>query len=86
MIRDEPLPIKKIGLRILLICLGFIISYIIFIALISINIGFRHLNQDGFWVPILAGILSITGCLWAFFSFSSFIVNQMREKDIIENI
>lgn len=86
MIRDERGPLRNIALRILLICLGLIISYIIFIAIISINIGLHYLNQDGFWVPILAGIFSIAGCLWVFFIFSRYIVNQMKEKDIIENI
>jgi cytochrome c biogenesis protein CcdA len=86
LIRDELLPLKNIGLRIFLICLGLVISYIIFIALISINIGFQHLNQDGFWVPILAGVFFIAVCLWVFLIFLRFIVKQMKEKDIIENI
>ena len=83
---DQPFSIKNIGLKILIVCLVLIISYVIFIALISVNIGLSHLDQDGFWVPILAGILSIAGCLWIFFFFSRFITNQMKEKDIIDNI
>jgi hypothetical protein len=86
LIHDEPLLFRNIGLRILLVFLGLIISYIIFIALISINVGLNHIQQDGFWVPILAGSFSILGCLWLFLKFSRSIINRMKEKDIIENI
>ena len=57
--------------------------YVIFIGLISIGVGLNHLQQDGFWVPIAAGVLSIVLCLWLFFLFSRFILNQMKEKDTV---
>jgi len=82
----KPIPLRNICLKFLLVGVGLIFAYIIFIALISINVGFTHLQQDGFWVPILAGLLFIAGCLWLFLSFSRFIINRMKEKDIIDNI
>jgi len=78
--------LRNITLKFLIVGLGCIIAYIIFIALISINVGFTHLQQDGFWVPILAGVISIAGCLWLFLSFSRFVINRMKDKDIIGNI
>ena len=86
MIYNKPIPLRNICLKFLLIGVGLIIACIIFIALVSINVGFTHLQQDGFWVPILAGLLFIAGCLWLFLSFSRFIINRMKEKDIIDNI
>ncbi len=86
MIHQEPFPAKKISLFLLIIVMGLIIAYIVFIALISINVGLNHLQQDGFWVPITAGLLSIAGSLWLFFGFSRFIIYQMKEKNNISNI
>jgi uncharacterized membrane protein HdeD (DUF308 family) len=73
-------------LRSLIVLFGLIIAYIIFIALISINVGFTHLQQNGFWVPILAGSISIGVCLWLFISFSRIVIDRMKDKDIIDNI
>ncbi len=83
MIYHEPFPLKNIGLWLLLFCGGLITVYIIFIALISIYVGIHHLQQDGFWMPMLAGIFSIMAILWLFFCFIKFVFNQMKEKDII---
>lgn len=86
MIYQEPFPFKNISLWILLVGIGLIIAYIVFIALISINVGINHIQQDGSWVPILAGVLFIIGCTWLFIIFSRFIISRMKEKDIINNI
>jgi hypothetical protein len=57
--------------------------YIIFIALISIKVGINHLHQDGFWMPILAGTISIIAILWLFLFLIRHIINHMKDKDII---
>jgi hypothetical protein len=57
--------------------------YIIFIALISIKVGINHLPQDGFWMPILAGTISIIAMLWLFLFLIKFTLNQMKDKDIL---
>ena len=86
MIYNEPFPLKTISLFLLLIGLGLIIAYTIFIALVSISVGLNHLQQGGFWVPITAGVISIVVCLWLFLYFSKSIINRMKEKDTISNI
>ena len=86
MIYQEPLPIKKISLCLLILVMALILAYIVFIALISINVGLNHLQQEGFWVPIAAGLLSIAGSLWLFLVFSRFIIYQMKEKDNISSL
>ncbi len=70
----------------LIVILSLAIAYVIFIALISINMGFTHLNQDGFWVPILAGLISIALCLWFLISITRSVINRMKDRDIIDNI
>lgn len=70
----------------LIVILSLAIAYVIFIALISINMGFTHLNQDGFWIPILAGLISIALCLWFLISITRSVINRMKDRDIIDNI
>ena len=83
MISHEPLPLKNLGLWSLFLLSAFLAAYIIFAAMVSIWVGLSHLQQDGFWMPILAGILLIIVVLWPFLRFSRFILNSMKEKDAI---
>ena len=83
MISREPLPLKNISLWFVLICGGLIAAYIVFVAIISIYVGVNHMQQDGFWMPILAGMISIIVILWIFLGFSKSIINRMKEEDII---
>jgi hypothetical protein len=83
MSREDPFPLKIISLWSLLIMVGIILSYFIFISLISINVGLSNIHQDGFWIPITAGIVVITGCLFFFLFSFKFLINRLREKDSI---
>jgi cytochrome c biogenesis protein CcdA len=79
-------PLRNMILKSLIVVLSLAIAYVIFIALISINMGFTHLYQDGFWVPILAGFISIALCLWLLTSITRSVINRMKDRDIIDNI
>ena len=83
MIYHEPFPLKTLGLWSVLALCGLFAAYIIFIAIVCIGVGLKHSPQDGFWMPILAGTVSITVVLWLFVRFSRFILNKMKEKDTI---
>ena len=82
MIYQEPFPLRNMSLLFLLICFGLISAYIMFIGIISIWVGLNHLQQDGFLVPILAGLFSITAVLWLLIRFSRFIIHRMREREV----
>lgn len=86
MTSGEPMPLKNISLCILLIGIGILLAVVSMIALISIQVGLNHIQQDGFWVPVLAGTLCVIGCLWLFLSISRTILDKMKEKDIIHHI
>ena len=86
MIERESLPLRRIGLKFMLFSLGLILCYIIFISLISIITGLKNIAQDGFWVPVLTGLIFIIACLWSFSFICRYIINKMKEKDIINNI
>jgi cytochrome c biogenesis protein CcdA len=83
---NKTFPLRNMIFKSLIVILSLAIAYVIFIALISINMGFTHLNQDGFWVPILAGLISITLCLWFLISITRSVINRMKDRDIIDNI
>lgn len=83
---NKTFPLRNMIFKSLIVILSLAIAYVIFIALISINMGFTHLNQDGFWVPILAGLISIALCLWFLISITRSVINRMKDRDIIDNI
>jgi len=83
MIYNKPLQLKKITIRFLIIILCIISAYIIFIGIISIWVGLNHLHQDGFWMPLFVGAISIIVILWLFLRFLKFILNILKEKDLI---
>jgi hypothetical protein len=83
MISREPLPLKNLGLWSLFLLSALFATYILFASAVSIWVGLSHLNQDGFWMPILAGILTMILVLWPFRRLSKLILNSMKEKDTI---
>jgi hypothetical protein len=83
MISREPFPLKNLGLWSLLLLSALLATYIIFASIVSIWVGLSHLHQDGFWMPILAGILTMILVLWPFRRLSKLILNSMKEKDTI---
>lgn len=83
MIYHQPFPYRNLGFWSLLILCGLLSAYLLFIAIVCIWVGFHHLPQNGFWMPILAGCLIMIGILWLFLRLSRFILNGMKEKEII---
>ncbi len=83
MISHEPLPLKNLGLWSLFLLFALLAAYIVFAAIVSIWVGLSRPQQDGFWMPIVAGILSIILVLWPFLRLSRLILNSMKEKDTI---
>ncbi|UCB50855.1 MAG: hypothetical protein JSW56_08375 [Deltaproteobacteria bacterium] len=77
------MPLKTLGLWSLFLLFALLAAYIIFAAIVSIWVGLSHVQQDGFWMPIVAGILSMILVLWPFFRLSRLILNSMKEKDTI---
>ena len=85
MFRREPFPVKKIFLWFTVFLLGLVMSFIVFISVISIRFGLSHRSQEGFFIPILAGILFIVLVIFLFVCYLRFIINMAREKDLIRS-
>ena len=84
MIYHQPFPSKNLALWSVLALCALLSGYIIAIAMVSIWVGLKHLPQDGFWVPILVGTVSLWLVLRLFLRVSRFILNRMKEKDTIK--
>ena len=77
-------PLKKLCLWSLFVCYCLITAYIIFICMAFIWQGLNHLQEDGFWMPILVGGIILTVVLWLFLRFSKFIYSQIKEKETFD--
>jgi len=85
MLFRKPFPVKKIFLWSVVFIFGLAVSFLFLLSIISINIGLSNLNQDGFFIPIMAGILFIGICLFLFIWVIRFIIGLLKEKDIIRS-
>jgi len=85
MYQSNPVPVKKICLWFVVVILGLVFSFAIFASIISIRVGLTNLHQDGFIIPILSGAFSIALCIFLFVCFVRFIINILKEKDIIRS-
>ena len=83
MIIKQPFPVKKTVLFSLITVIGLALSYITFLSLVSVYVGLGNTNQDGFWIPVICGILVIIFCVVSFIVLLKIIKNQLTEKDII---
>lgn len=75
---------KYFILCILLLVLGLMTAYVLFISLISIHVGMNNPQYDGFWVPIIAGSIAALCSLWILYFFSRIIIRKIRQKDFLE--
>ena len=82
MIAHEPINLRNLLRLFLLIVCTLVASYLGFISLFSAWTGFKHIHQYGFWVPILAGIISFIFVLFLFFRITKSLLNQMKQKDM----
>ena len=76
----EPVAIKKICLWCLIITLGIVVSCMVFISIVSIWAGFVHIQQTGFWVPILGGGLLLILVLFLYIRATKCILFHIKEE------
>jgi hypothetical protein len=79
----QPIPLKRIGLHCVLISCCLLAVYLSFISLISVWVGLGYTSQSGFWVPILAGGISLILVLWALLRIVRHLLIQMKEHDVV---
>jgi uncharacterized membrane protein HdeD (DUF308 family) len=58
---------KNPFLWVLLVLSALAAAYLVFLGVISISVGLQHTDQEGSWMPLLAGGLCILVVLWLLF-------------------
>ena len=58
---------KNPFLWVLLVFSALAAAYLVFLGVISISVGLQHTDQEGSWMPLLAGGLCILVVLWLLF-------------------
>ena len=84
MITREPFPWKHFFVWVLLIASGLLTAYIVFLGAVSVWIGLSNRQEDGFFMPILAGCLAILAVFWFFLRISRFLFSRTKEKGMLE--
>ncbi len=76
----DPSPLRGPLLVLLLICLWVFAAYGFFVGGVCIWVGCGHVHQPGYWVPILAGGLTIGSVLGLTLPAEKAIRNAIRRN------
>jgi len=68
-------------LWVLLVCSTLVAAYLVFLGVISISVGLRHTDQEGSWMPLLAGGLCILVVLWFLFRVARSLLQTLRKAE-----
>jgi hypothetical protein len=85
MTTEDVLFLKRILLWCLVILCGILTAYVLIFSLSSIWIGLNHSHQPGFWLPIIAGILSFLLVGWLFLALIKKARAKMKPEDVLEH-
>jgi uncharacterized membrane protein HdeD (DUF308 family) len=68
-------------LWVLLVCSALVAAYLVFLGVISISVGLQHTDQEGSWMPLLAGGLCILIVLWLLFRVARSLLQTLRKAE-----
>jgi uncharacterized membrane protein HdeD (DUF308 family) len=80
----DSFPWKHFCLWILLIVMGLLTAYIVFLGATSVWVGVSNRQQPGFFMPIIAGAVAIVAVLWIFYHLSRYLLGHTKEKGILD--
>jgi len=72
---------KHPALYVLLVCSALLTAYIVFLGAVSISVGLQNTNQDGSWMPVVAGVLCILVVLWFLFRVARSVLQALTRND-----
>lgn len=70
-------------LWVLLVFSALVSAYLVFLGVISISVGLQHTEDEGSWMPVLAGSLCILGVIWVLFRVARSLVQALRKTDTL---
>ena len=72
---------KNPFLWVLLIFSTLVSAYLVFLGVISISVGLKHTEEEGSWMPVLAGSLCILVVVWILFRVVRSLVQALRKAE-----
>jgi uncharacterized membrane protein HdeD (DUF308 family) len=72
---------KNPFLWVLLVVSALAAAYLVFLGVISISVGLQHTDQEGSWMPLLAGGLCILVVLWLLFRVARSLLQTLRKNE-----
>ena len=72
---------KNPFLWVLLALSALVSAYLVFLGVISISVGLQHVDQEGSWMPVLAGGLCILVVLLLLFRVGRSLLQTMKKND-----
>ncbi len=58
-------------------------AYLVFLGVISITVGLQHTDEEGSWMPVLAGSLCILAVIWVLFRVARSLIQALRKTDTL---
>lgn len=75
---------KNPFLWVLLVFSALVSAYLVFLGVVSISVGLQHTDEEGSWMPVLAGSLAILAVLWILFRVARSLVQALRKPDSLD--
>lgn len=82
MILHQNTSIKKKCLWPLIVACFMVAVLLVFISIISMRTGFLHMQQDGFWVPVSAGMALLAFAIFFFVCSIRRIISCMKAEEL----
>jgi uncharacterized membrane protein HdeD (DUF308 family) len=70
-------------LWVLLVFSALVSAYLVFLGVISISVGLQHTEEEGSWMPVLAGSLCILAVVWILFRVTRSVIQALRKTDAL---
>lgn len=75
---------KNPFLWVLLVFSALVSAYLVFLGVVSISVGLQHTDEEGSWMPVLAGSLCILGVLWILFRLARSLLQTLKKTDSLD--
>ena len=75
---------KNPFLWVLLVFSALVSAYLVFLGVVSISVGLQHTDEEGSWMPVLAGSLCILAVLWILFRVARSLLQILKKTDSLD--
>ena len=74
---------KNPFLWVLLVFSALVSAYLVFLGVISISVGLHHTEEEGSWMPVLAGSMCILVVVWILFREARSLIQALKKTETL---